>query len=251
MVGADAELLERMARAVTLFESVRTSPRGRLIAIGDIHGCHDELVELLERVDPRPDDTVVSVGDMVQKGPAAARCLELWRARGYLAVKGNNEIKLLGDAHPVLRFFARENRDVLTRGDLLRYIESWPLVIDFPDAGTAAVHGGFLPDMRVTPEDVEREQDVVHRLRWIRRKDGEWRYVPKEKKKKDDVLWAEKWRGERFVVYGHTPLREPRFDKRALGLDTGCVYGGSLTAAVLEGGVWRTVGVEARQKYAE
>jgi len=251
VVGADAELLERMARTVTLFESVRTPPQARLIAIGDIHGCHDELVELLGIAAPQRADVVVSVGDMVQKGPAAARCLDLWRERGYLAVKGNNELKLLGDAHPVLRFFARENRDVLRRTDLLRYLESWPLVLDFPDAGVAAVHGGFLPDMHVTAEDVARERDVVHHLRWIRKKNGEWKPVPKEKKKKDDVLWAEKWRGERFVVYGHTPLREPRFDKRALGLDTGCVYGGSLTAAILENGAWRTVSVPARRKYAD
>ena len=234
-----------MARAVTLFRSVRTSPHARLIAVGDIHGCHDELRALLEIIDPRPDDLVVSVGDMVRKGPASARCLELWRERGYLAVKGNNEIKLLSRARPLLRFFAREDRDVMRRGDLLRYIDSWPLVIDFPDANVAAVHGGFLPDMHVTPEDVERERDLVHHLRWIRRKNGTWKYVPKEKRKKDDVLWAEKWRGDRFVVYGHTPLREPRFDARALGLDTGCVYGGSLTAAILENGEWRTVSVPA------
>ncbi|HYC89669.1 MAG TPA: metallophosphoesterase [Thermoanaerobaculia bacterium] len=234
---------------MTLFRSVRTP--ARLIAVGDVHGCHEELAALLTLVEPRPDDTVVAVGDMVRKGPASARCLDLWRERGYLAVKGNNEIKLLERAHPLFRFFASDTRDVLLRGDLLRYIDSWPLVIDFPDAGVAAVHGGFLPGMRVTPEEVEREQDLVHHLRWIRRKDGAWKPVPKEKKKKEDVLWAEKWRGDRFVVYGHTPLREPRFDRRALGLDTGCVYGGSLTAAILENGQWRTVSVPAKRQYAE
>lgn len=251
MVGAHAELLDGVARAVTVFQTRRTAPKGRLIAIGDIHGCFEELVELLGRVAPRADDTVVSVGDVVQKGPAAARCLDLWRDRGYLAVKGNNEIKLLDSARPLLRFLARENRDVLKRGDLLKYIDSWPLVIDFPDAGVTAVHGGFLPQMSVSREDVERERELVHHLRWIRKKDGEWRYVPKEKRRKDDVLWAEKWRGDRFVVYGHTPLREPRFDKRALGLDTGCVYGGSLTAAVLQNGEWSTVSVPAKRTYAE
>jgi diadenosine tetraphosphatase ApaH/serine/threonine PP2A family protein phosphatase len=91
----------------------------------------------------------------------------------------------------------------------------------------------------------------VHSLRWIRRKNGTWKPVPREKRKKDDVLWAEQWRGERFVVYGHTPVREPRFDERALGLDTGCVYGGKLTAAVLEDGEWRIESVAARRRYAE
>lgn len=243
MAGADAEYVEHVD-----YREVN-APRGRLIFIGDIHGCHEELLELLARVAPAQRDTVVSVGDVVTKGPHADRCLDLWRERGYLAVKGNNEIKLLSSAKPLLRLFARD--PVLRRSDLLRYIDSWPLVLDFASAGITVVHGGFLPRMRVTPEEVERERDVISELRWIRKKNGEWKAIPKDKKKKDDVLWAEKWRGDRFVVYGHTPLREPKLDTRAIGLDTGCVYGGALTAAIWEGGGWRTESVKAKRKYAE
>lgn len=237
--------------ALNLLRVIPTPADARLIFIGDIHGCYDELLELLDRVAPRGHDVVVSVGDVVTKGPNAARCLDLWREHGYLAVRGNNEIKLLERAHPLLRFFAFHNGDVLRRGDLLRYIASWPLVLDFPGAGVTAVHGGFLPGMRVTEEDIAREQEVVPQLRWIRKKNGEWKHVPKEKKKKDDVLWAEKWTGERCVVYGHTPLQEPKFDERAVGLDTGCVYGGKLTAAVRSQGGWEVVSVAAKKKYAE
>ncbi|HYO79145.1 MAG TPA: metallophosphoesterase, partial [Thermoanaerobaculia bacterium] len=147
-----------------IFRSVRTSADARLIFIGDIHGCYEELRELLARVAPAGDDVVVSVGDVVTKGPAAAKCLDLWRERGYLGVQGNNELKVLESAHPLLRFFALENRDVLLRGDLLRYIGSWPRVLDFPDANVTAVHGGFLPQMRVAAEDVERERELVPKL---------------------------------------------------------------------------------------
>ena len=224
---------------------------GRLIFIGDIHGCYDELRELLDRVAPDANDVVVSVGDVVTKGPAAERCLALWRERGYLAVRGNNEIKLLDRARPVIRFFAREDREVLRRRDLLAYIRSWPLVLDFPRDRITAVHGGFLPQMRVTEEDIAREQAVLPELRWIRKQNGAWRPIPKDKKKKDDVLWAEKWRGDRFVLYGHTPLREPKRDKQAMGLDTGCVYGGSLTAAVYDSSEWHTLSVPATHKYAK
>lgn len=240
MAGADAEYVDDVD-----YREV-DAPRGRLIVVGDIHGCYDELVELLERVGPSSRDTVVSVGDVVTKGPHADRCLDLWRERGYLAVKGNNEIKLLHDAKPLLRLFARD--PVLHRRDLLRYVKGWPLVLDFASIGITAVHGGFLPQMNVSAEDVERERDVIPELRWIRKKDGEWKPVPKEKKKKDDVLWSEKWRGDRFVVYGHTPLREPKLDPRALGLDTGCVYGGALTAAVFDG-EWTTLSVRAKRVY--
>jgi predicted phosphodiesterase len=247
--GTDEELLGRVAEMI--FREVRPRAKGRLIFVGDIHGCYDELTELLTRLAPTSTDVVVSVGDIVTKGPAAAKCLDLWRERGYLAVKGNNEIKLLARATPLLRFFLRENAGVLRRKDLLRYIESWPLVLDFPNDALTAVHGGFLPQMKVTPEEVEAAQDTVSHLRWIRKKNGGWKAVPRAKHRRDDVLWAEKWKGDRFVVYGHTPLREPKFDKRALGLDTGCVYGGSLTAGVYSGGEWTTMSVAAKRKYAE
>lgn len=230
------------------YRAISAPASARLVFVGDIHGCYDELLELLDRIDPDPRDVVVSVGDIVTKGPDPARCLDLWRDRRYLAVQGNNEVRLLEDAKPLLRFFASD--PLLRRGDLLRYIRSWPRVIDFADQRISAVHGGFLPQMRVTPDEVERERDVVHHLRWIRKKNGDWQPVPKEKKKKGDVLWAEKWRGDRFVVYGHTPLREPKLDDRSLGLDTGCVYGGTLTAAIWTAGEWTTLSVNARHAYA-
>ena len=234
---------------MALIRGVEPKPGARLIFIGDIHGCFDELRELLERVAPGGDDLVISVGDIVNKGPHVARILDLWRDRGYLAVQGNNEIKILHRARPLLRLFARD--EVLRRRDLLAYIRTWPLVVDFPNERVSAVHGGFLPQMHVTREEVEREREVIPELRWIRKENGAWRPVPKEKKRKDDVLWAEKWRGDRFVLYGHTPLREPRRDKQALGLDTGCVYGGALTAAILADGQWETVSVKAKRKYAD
>jgi predicted phosphodiesterase len=237
--------VERVANELK-FRSVQTRPGARIIAIGDIHGCYDELLELLVRIEPEDDDVVVSVGDVVSKGPAPARCLDLWRERGYLSVRGNNEIKLLEEARPILRYFVRENRDVLRRKDLLRFVGSWPLVIDFAKESVTIVHGGFLPHMNVSDGDAP---EIVAELRWIRRKNGGWKAVPKEKRKKDDVLWAERWKGDRFVVYGHTPLREPKFDSRALGLDTGCVYGGKLTAAIFDG-EWSTESVKAKRKYA-
>lgn len=234
---------------MALIRRLEVKPGARLIFIGDIHGCFDELRELLDRVAPGGNELVISVGDIVNKGPAVARCLDLWRDRGYLAVQGNNELKLLDRARPLLRLFARD--ETLRRRDLLAYIRAWPLVLDFPHEGVAAVHGGFLPQMNVTREDVERERDAIPELRWIRKQNGEWRPIPKEKKKKEDVLWAEKWRGDRFVVYGHTPVRDPKRDKHALGLDTGCVYGGALTAAIRTNGEWELVSVKAKRKYAD
>lgn len=249
MVGANAESVERVAHE--LKQTIDVSADARVIFIGDIHGCYDEVVELLGRVAPANDDVVISVGDVVTKGPSAARCLDLWRERGYLAVCGNNERKLLARAESLLRYVAIRDGDVLRRSDLRRYLQSWPLVIDIPSRRIAAVHGGFLPGTKVGGGDLERTRELLDHLRWIRKKDGAWIAVRKDRKKKTDVLWAERWDGDRFVLYGHTPLREPRRDPKALGLDTGCVYGGALTAAVHSpDGTWSLVSVKARRRYA-
>lgn len=219
-----------------------TLPRkARLIVIGDIHGCFGELKQLLDRLAPRAGDVVISAGDMVRKGPDPVACLDLWRDRGYLAVLGNNEEKLLGYGMLRRLFLPANDRAVLRRRDLIRYLRSWPLVIDVPAASAAIVHGGLFPQMHVRADDVERHRRDVVRLRYIRRTDDSWTRVPKGKEREDDVLWASVWEGDRTILYGHTPLTSPRFDPNAIGLDTGCVYGRALTAAVWERGTWTTV----------
>ncbi len=224
---------------------------GRLVFIGDIHGCYDELIELLDRIDPTGRDVVISCGDIARKGPEVIRCLELWRHRNYLAVLGNNEVKLLQFADStVRRLLWFPDRAILRRNDLLDDIRTWPLLIDFPREMLSAVHGGILPGTNVSESSIHRQRDVVYRLRYIRKVDGRWEMVPKGDEKPSDVLWSTVWNGDRTVLYGHTPLEEPRFDKKAIGLDTGCVYGGKLTAAIFDDGKWETVSVKAKRAYA-
>ena len=229
------------------------SPRGRLIVIGDIHGCYEELIELLERVDPQRHDLVVATGDMTRKGPDPVRCLTLWQKRSYLSVRGNNEEKLLQLAKArALRklFLPREDRAVLRKRGLLSFIRRWPLVIDIPRLSVAVVHGGFLPRTTMTEKSIARSAAAITRLRWIRRQGREWCSVGQSRESNEDVLWAEVWKGPRTVLYGHTPLRRPRRDRRAIGLDTGCVYGGWLTAAIFDG-KWRFERVRAKRQYAD
>jgi predicted phosphodiesterase len=226
----------------------------RIVVIGDIHGCIDELLALLDRIGTARDDVVISVGDIVRKGPRPDRCLELWRERGYHAVVGNNEDKLLrlSRAGWLSRFLMpAPDRRVLRRRDLVDYVRTWPVAIDIPPLRVAIVHGGFLPGMDVNAARVEENRDDLIRLRYIRR-DGEgWQRVPKGKEDRDAVLWSTVWRGDRTVLYGHTPLDKPRVDDKAIGLDTGCVYGGELTAAIHEHGEWRFEREPARRAYAK
>jgi predicted phosphodiesterase len=230
------------------------APGRRLIFVGDIHGCFEELNDLLAKVAPREEDLVISVGDMVLKGPDGPSCLELWRKRGYLAVMGNNEEKVLERRDKALLARLLESRDmrqILNRRKLLGYIASWPLAIDFPREGVTAVHGGFLPGTKVSEAAVAGQRRDVVRMRFLRKTNGGWKRISKGQEKPGDVRWPEVWDGERMVVYGHTPSEAARFEGNALGIDTGCVYGGMLTAAIFKGETWEIVTVKARRVYAE
>jgi hypothetical protein len=226
---------------------LRKEGTGRCIFVGDVHGCIDEVSELLAKVGVGRDDTVVSVGDLVRKGPDPVGCLELWRSRGYYAVLGNNEEKMLRNGKASE---SAVDRALAERPDLLSYIASFPIVIDLPQRGLAVVHGGLMPGMSVDETDVGRHRDVLTKLRYIRREGDGWRNVPKGEEHPGDRLWAQEWRGDRYVLYGHTPLVEPRYDELALGLDTGCVYGRRLTAGVWKNGEWDVVSVKARRAYS-
>ena len=208
----------------------------RIIVIGDIHGCYDELVDLLDKVAPRDDDVVVSVGDMVLKGPHSERCLTLWRERGYLAVIGNNEEKAI-------------ERGACDQ-ELLDWIATWPVAIDFPEEKVTVVHGGFLPGMTIDEETIAANRRDIIRMRWIRETGDGWKRVPKGEQTENDILWPTVWNGERLVFYGHTPLEAARFDRNAVGIDTGCVYGGMLTAVVHSGETDEVVTVKAKRAYA-
>src|SRR6266850_1402667 len=67
----------------------------RTIVVGDIHGCYDELMALLEKVDVRDSDRVVSVGDLIAKGPKSREVLELFMTDArFSTVIGNHDLAL-------------------------------------------------------------------------------------------------------------------------------------------------------------
>jgi predicted phosphodiesterase len=226
---------------------------GRVIVIGDIHGCIDELTLMLDRVSPGANDVVIATGDLVRKGPRPDLCLELWRDRRYLTVIGNNEERLLRSARSlfVRLTLPREDRNVAARRDLVNFIAEWPAVIDIPAIGATVVHGGLIPGMTLSVDTVRRHRADLIRLRYIRRNAaGDWERVAKHDHVQTDVLWFDQWQGGRTVLYGHTPVREVRVNKSTIGLDTGCVYGGALSAAIWDRGKWRFESVPALRAYA-
>jgi serine/threonine protein phosphatase 1 len=215
---------------------------GRLIAIGDIHGCHVEFADLLARLALTPDDQLVLVGDLVNRGPDTNKVLDLAREHRAIALLGNHELRLL-------KYRRTADKKVLKSGDLDTYdrlrpvdwamLQALPLTFEHRELNTVFVHGGFLPGQPWQKQPAE----VVTRIQVV---DREGR--PKKRADAPEApAWADLWSGPPFVIYGHTPRPEVYARKWSVGIDTGCVFGGHLTAYILP--EKRFLQVKARQRY--
>ena len=215
---------------------------GRLIAIGDIHGCHLEFTELLARLELTRDDRLILVGDLVNRGPDSNKVLDLAREHRAIALLGNHELRLLRHRSTGEKKYLKEG-DTETAARLRpedwAFLEAMPLTFEEPALNTVFVHGGFLP----TEAWQKQPAEVVTRIQVI---DREGRPA-KRADAPGAPLWADLWSGPPFVVYGHTPRPEIYKLKWSVGIDTACVYGGHLTAYELP--EKRFLQVKARQRY--
>ena len=216
--------------------------RGRLIAIGDIHGCAREFEDLLDKVDLRKDDRLVLLGDLVNRGPHSRRVVELARRHATVSLLGNHELRLLNwrktDDPTHLKPYDYATIEQLD-ARCWDYLARMPLTYEDRKLGLVFVHGGFLPGRpwRTQPARVVTRIQVIGR-------DGEPR---KRSEAPGCPPGAGTWRGRPSVVYGHTPRRRVVATRWTLGIDTGCVLGGQLTAVIFPGR--KIVQVKARKTY--
>ncbi len=201
---------------------------GRLLIVGDVHGCAEELQEMLARFQPEPEDQIVAVGDLINRGPDSARVLDLVRKHKIQTVLGNHELRLLHAYHSrnreVLKSKDQPTFDQLTNTDF-EWIAGWPHVIRVPKHDALIVHGGFSPHLPwrcQNPSLVTHIQVMDDQGRWHRRT-----------KFPEGTPWGALWKGPERVFFGHTPMPDPQVHPLALGLDTGCVYGFFLTGISL------------------
>src|SRR5438067_144872 len=121
---------------------------GRLIAIGDIHGCHLEFAELLAKLALTKDDRLILLGDLVNRGPDSNKVIDLARQHGALALLGNHELRLLRHRQTGDKKYVKEG-DAETAQKLRPedwvFLETMPLTFEEPELNTVFVHGGFLP----------------------------------------------------------------------------------------------------------
>jgi len=209
----------------------------RTIVIGDIHGCFDELTDLLALVNLQSDDRVVAVGDLITKGPKSREVLDLFIDDGrFSSVIGNHDRKLRQRMRGEPVRLTNEQRKTLgeletNRDRYSNFLRSLPYLIDLDSH--LVVHAGIRPG-------VPLEEQLASDLTEIRTMGAD----PTQRK---GVAWYDVYRGPKTILFGHWPKKKPRQAAFAIGLDTGCVYGKKLTAYVIE--TREFVSVPARRKY--
>ncbi|MDX6484294.1 MAG: hypothetical protein QOE95_2065 [Gaiellaceae bacterium] len=205
----------------------------RTVVVGDIHGCYEELLALVECVGLGESDRLVSVGDLVTKGEKSREVLELFIGDArFSSVIGNHDRALLeywkGERRkkalkPSQKKCAEELKD-----ERERYTAFFDTLPGYIDLGShVVVHAGLRPGITLE----EQSLDDLTALRTL----------GPDRENRTGTPWYELYEGEPVALFGHWPSPTPRRGPRAIGLDTGCVYGHQLTAYVVETGEFHSV----------
>ena len=237
------EQVEQVTIERTPLWSDRRAEHGPFDLIGDVHGCHDELVALLGglgyavasdgSVTPPDGRRAVFVGDFVDRGPDSPSVLrlvmEMAAAGTAICVPGNHDIKLVrklkgrnvqvthGLAETLAQLDGADPDFVASARDFLDGLVSH-VVLDGGDLVVA--HAGMKEQYQGRSSGRVREFALFGETTGETDRFG----LPVR------TQWAADYRGSATVVYGHTPVHEPAWLNNTVNIDTGCVFGGRLTA---------------------
>ncbi|MCD9016643.1 polynucleotide kinase-phosphatase [Parachryseolinea silvisoli] len=236
--------------------------------IGDIHGCFDELMELLTKlgyavvrvavqhrnfgfqVIPPAGRTVVFLGDLVDRGPKSPDVLRLVMSMVHagtaFCVPGNHDIKLhkyLQGKNVQVQHGLEKTVEQLAqeddgfRSDVKEFLYDLVSHYVFDRGRLVVAHAGLKEEMQGRGSGVVRTFCLY----------GETTGEIDEFGLPVRYNWALEYRGKAMVVYGHTPVPEAQWLNRTIDIDTGCVFGGKLTA--LRYPEEELVSVQAKQVY--
>jgi protein phosphatase len=242
---AEAAIVER----IPLYNDKRQE-HGPFDIIGDVHGCGDELEELLRqlgyaetsfgegRAYTHPQGRkAIFLGDLVDRGPRILDAVQIVRNMVHcgvaLCVPGNHDMKLLrklrgrnvqithglADTLAEIDALPPETRDALCK-ELADFLDSLVSHYVLDDGKLVVAHAGMKEEMQGRGSGRVRDFALY----------GETTGETDEFGLPVRFNWAAEYRGSAMVVYGHTPVPEPEWLNRTVNIDTGCVFGGKLTA---------------------
>jgi len=249
-------------------------PRPKTFVIGDVHGCIDDLHELMQKLSPSTHDRLIFIGDLIDKGPdslAVVRTVVQWSKQLKVQlILGNHEEKFLRYVQHIRTGSGREKEmkgieefPTLLDGlgdEELRFLEGAYYTLHLPESNTLLVHGGLwqsidfpLPATYEFAENHKVDNKRLALLTMTRYLNAAGNFVGLGQEKTGDSFWAEGYDGQwGHVFFGHQPFlqAEPRRFLHATGIDTGCVFGGWLSAVEITADAVRSHSVQARQTYA-
>lgn len=239
----------------------RKTEHGPFDIIGDVHGCYDELLELFkvlgyvvegDSVTPPAGRKAVFVGDLCDRGPKTPDVFRLVMQMvahdQAICVPGNHDIKLkralegrnVKRTHGLAESLEQlESETPEFRRDVHDFIDGLVSHYLLDDGKLVVAHAGMREDMAGRASGKVREFALY----------GETTGEIDEFGLPVRHNWAAEYRGRATVVYGHTPVPEAEWLNGTINIDTGCVFGGKLTA--LRYPENETVSVNALQQYAE
>ena len=224
----------------------RKHEHGPFDIIGDIHGCSEELTTLLTKLGyqitrqngsisaQHPEGRkVIFLGDLVDRGPGITQVLKLVMSmvenKSALCVPGNHDIKLMRKLHgkdvrithglaESLEQLERESSEFKEK--VAAFIDALVSHYVLDDGRLVVAHAGLKEDLQGRGSGKVRDFALF----------GETTGETDEFGLPVRYNWAAEYRGKAMVVYGHTPVPEPEWLNRTICIDTGCVFGGKLTA---------------------
>ncbi|WP_163972047.1 bis(5'-nucleosyl)-tetraphosphatase PrpE [Oceanobacillus halotolerans] len=238
----------------------------KIDVIGDVHGCYEELEDLFKKLGYQKEENSyvhpagripVFLGDITDRGPQSIDAIrlvhEMVMEKGIAKyVPGNhcnklyryflgNNVKIQHGLETTVAEYealsAKEQR--IIQAQFMRLYEHAALYLQLPEVGAIVAHAGIKESL-IGRNDKKVKTFVLYGdITGETHEDG--RPVRRD--------WAQHYEGNDWVVYGHTPVKEPRIVNKTINIDTGCVFGNALTAFQLP--EEQTISVPSKQPLVE
>lgn len=239
--------------------------------IGDVHGCHEELSELLDMIGPKIADRFIFCGDLIDRGPSVANVLKVVKD-----LKKRSNVDILRGNHEYKHERYEHSSSMKVDDDFISHHmeltdEDKGILFGLPNFikgdGFVVVHAG-IPYWQNLPMEthlrfdsgkpLNLEEAKKSSILFFLRAEGPDRRPTVHGKpiSPGTYFWAEKYDGKHgFCYFGHEVFldKSPRLFPNAMGLDTGCVFGGLLSAVRLaeDGTPDESFSVSAKKEYVK